>query len=283
MLSKPMFWKLLKLVGGCMSLYYELKLRRALVITKRFVENYGKVYVMFSGGKDSLVALDIVYRAVGSEGIRAVVFQEMTGNTAKEAVEYVYSVVDMYGLRHKFIHQKLPYDHLDAFKRWGLPLYRGRWCRGEKWKLARKLQPPWLWVIGIKASDSSLRASSQWNKYIVELPRLKEVALQPVIEFTNQDIWYYIKARDLPINPCYEKYGFCGVCMFCPFHDSSTIEKVMSDERWCEKIVDVLMHIRSRSRYTVTIIRRYVKYAKCLSEEEKRRILDSLVPVPKEA
>ena len=256
-----------------MSLAFDRKIRRAIEVTKDFVRRYGAVYVMFSGGKDSLVMLDIIYKAVGEDGIRAVVFQEMTGNTASEAVSYVYEIVGMYGLRHKFVHQKLPYDHIEAFKRWGLPLYRGRWCRAEKWRLARKLPKPYLWAIGIKASDSRLRASSQWAKHIVELSKLGEVALQPVIEFTNEDIWKYIKINGLPINPCYEIYGFCGVCMFCPFHDSKTVEKVMSRKQWCEKILDMLVCIKARSRYARQILRKWISRASCISEDEKESLM----------
>ena len=260
-----------------MSLLFDFKVAKAIEISRKFVEKYGKLYVMFSGGKDSLLCLDIVYRAVGRDGIKAVVFIEMVGNTDPIAVDFVYRTVRRYGLEDKLLHLRTPYDHLEIMKRRGFPSPWRKWCWGDKWKLVRgAVDPPYNWVVGIKASDSKYRASPKWNKYIVELPELGEYALQPIIEFTREDVWTYVKRYRLELNPCYEIYGCGGVCMFCPYRDASAIEKIMSNDYWCRKIVDVLLSIRSRSRFAVQILRRWLSRAKCLSDEEKTRILEDL-------
>ncbi len=41
------------------------------------------------------------------------------------------------------------------------------------------------------------------------------ITLKPIIDWTDEDVWDYIKRHDLPINPEYKKYKRIG-CIVCP-------------------------------------------------------------------
>ncbi|MCC5450544.1 phosphoadenylyl-sulfate reductase [Rheinheimera sp. UJ51] len=61
------------------------------------------------------------------------------------------------------------------------------------------------WFTGLRRSQSSTRA----DKAIVEISR-GVVKVQPIIDWSNKDVFYYLKAHNLPYHPLWEK-GYLSV------------------------------------------------------------------------
>jgi phosphoadenosine phosphosulfate reductase len=77
------------------------------------------------------------------------------------------------------------------------------------------------WFSGLRRSQSSTRA----DKDIIEISR-GTVKVQPVIEWSNKDVFYYLKQHDLPYHPLWEQ-GYVSVG---DVHSTSKLEPGMSEE-----------------------------------------------------
>jgi len=193
-----------------------------VALSEKILQKYkswnGK-YVLFSGGKDSLVVLDLAYKCWGDNF--KVIYIEITGNTHPKCNKYVYKVVNEYRL--ELIHLKYDRDFFDMLKELGYPsvLWAGaRWCL-QRFKDIPMMQfsknnTVNLTVVGIKQGDSNRRRT--WiEKNVVNgrviNPRKKEygkVQLHPIYNWEREDVWNYIKQNNLPLNPLYEEIGRAG-------------------------------------------------------------------------
>lgn len=53
---------------------------------------------------------------------------------------------------------------------------------------------------------------------------MDKIMVSPILDWTTEEVWQFIKDNNLPINPCYEKDGRVG-CMICPFAKRQQIEE----------------------------------------------------------
>ena len=89
-------------------------------------KNWNGKYVLFSGGKDSLVVLDLAYK-YWKDNFK-VIYIEITGNTHPKCNKYVHKVVNEYGV--ELIHLKYDKDFFDMLMELSYPsvLWSGaRW------------------------------------------------------------------------------------------------------------------------------------------------------------
>lgn len=194
-------------------LYYHSS--RAVKFIHVMAEKVGKpVIVSYSGGKDSLAALNLTLEA----GIKPYVLFNDTGIELPETRESVRRIVEEKGL------ELLVADAGDAFwravERVGPPGKDYRWCCKvtKLAPLSRLLQERFpdgaLNIVGQRAYESLDRARSPrvWrNRW---LPQILDIS--PIQEWTQLLVWLYIWDRGLPYNPLYEK-GFDRIgCFMCP-------------------------------------------------------------------
>ena len=79
-----------------------------------------------------------------------------------------------------------------------------------------------LTVAGIKQGDSNRR--KMWLKKniidgrIINQRRREygKVQLLPIYNWSDEDVWNYIKQNNLPLNPLYKEIGRAGNCVICP-------------------------------------------------------------------
>ena len=184
------------------------------------------VLVSFSGGKDSLVLLELVRRALPDEDFRVLFID--TGIEFPETVDYVHSSSKLLGFEDRLIVESVPEELFwEAFHKFGPPGRDFRYCC----KFA-KLAPiqkaisqtfpdtKCISFVGQRRYESFRRAvSDTWqNQYVPN-----QINVSPIQNWTALMIWMYIKWRKLPYNRLYEEgYERIG-CWVCPSTDMAQL------------------------------------------------------------
>jgi phosphoadenosine phosphosulfate reductase len=229
--------------------------------------------VSFSGGKDSVVALDLAVRA----GVTKAVYCDTTADF-DETVAYVEKVRDFYGI--ELIVVRGAADFFDSIEHVGLPTRRARWCcevhkYGPIARYARER--------GVRAFITGLRRNESPRRTLYterdQNPMIPVLQINPILDWTSKDIWEYIHAYHIPYNPLYDK-GLKRIgCWCCPYKPDSEWEelraifpeKVESFEKVLEKEADKL-GIKDRERFIKK--RGWTKWV----SPQRRRVMGELRP-----
>jgi phosphoadenosine phosphosulfate reductase len=181
-------------------------------------------FVGFSGGKDSIVVLDLVQRA----GVKHQAYYSATGIDPPELVKFINE-------RYPYVIQKRP--NLKGHRSFygmiqlkGFPTKFARWCCDTLKKDPVKHVPLQHRILGIRAEESSQRASKGQMGYF---KRLKQWQYKPIFTWLEWEIWEYIESNKLPYPALYDE-GFSRLgCVICPFicgKNQSQIER--NRKRW---------------------------------------------------
>lgn len=178
--------------------------------------------VSFSGGKDSLVALELA-RRVRSQP--AILFSN-TGLEYPETVQHIRSLASEKKLRllEKGAGESF-WENLPVF---GLPAKDFRWCC----KVC-KLAPMTELLVenypgGVLTVEGRRRRESfsrQGIQLVEESPFVPgQVNIEPIREWNALEIWLYIRWRRLPYNPLYDEDMDRIGCWLCPATLESELE-----------------------------------------------------------
>lgn len=204
--------------------------------------------VGFSGGKDSLVLLDLVKKA----GVKFMAQYSVTSNDPPENVYYIRRNFP----EVRFLHHKKNFFRLMEVK--GLPTIFHRFCCE---KLKENVGAGSVVLTGVRAEESAKRSKyPELNIYsrrkehadrshVRTLESVMEnehkcikgkdkIMLYPILQWTEDDVWQYIRLNNLPVNPCYEKVGRVG-CMFCPLAKREEFEMY---EKMYPKFKNLFLH-----------------------------------------
>ncbi|MBR5913418.1 MAG: phosphoadenosine phosphosulfate reductase family protein [Selenomonadaceae bacterium] len=196
---------------------------------KSYASKVNIFYVAFSGGKDSLVMLDLVQRALPHDS-----FEVIFGDTSMELSD-TYKAVDAAKNYWADLHwhtAKAPFDALESWKFMGPPAKKIRWCcsvhksapslfkvkeiiaEKKKCSVDDVKNFKALAFIGVRAEESIVRANydpiSESHKHSAQ------INFYPIFDWTTPELFLYHFAENLPLNHSY-RIGLHRVgCKFCP-------------------------------------------------------------------
>lgn len=182
--------------------------------------NDDEMFVSFSGGKDSTVTSDIVMRALGRENMI-----HIYGDTTLE-----YPTTGEYLKRFKEKHNRTPMliaknkekNFNELCKTIGPPSRMMRWCCTifKTGAITRKIDITFrekkniLTFQGIRRNESTAR--SKYERESNDSKIAKQIAVSPIIDWLEFDIWLYILSNKIDFNDAYRQ-GFARVgCWCCP-------------------------------------------------------------------
>ena len=194
--------------------------------------------VSFSGGKDSLVCLNL---ALKLEKIDFRVLFVNTGLEFSETIDYIESVMKTMNLMDKYCRLDIPTEKFwKSVEQFGPPGKDYRYCC-KILKIApvndlidQCVGRKTLSLIGQRAYESIARAESRtlWSNPWIP----NQLNFTPIQKWTALHVWLYIFKEKLPYNPLYTE-GFSRIgCWLCPASNQGTFEiiKEIKPELWNE-------------------------------------------------
>lgn len=180
------------------------------------------LYVAFSGGKDSVVALDIVQRALPHNEFKVVFGNtDMEFPTTTELVQKLSRKCSDEGI--EFLEAASNMTSKESWNIFGPPARKVRWCctvhktapvinmLSDKFANG-KLRC--VMITGVRGDESVSR--SGYDEMSMGKKMAGQYSFHPILEWSSAEIYLYIYSQGLLLNDAY-KYGFNRVgCIMCP-------------------------------------------------------------------
>ncbi len=192
----------------------------------RTYEEYKKrvdiFYVAFSGGKDSIVALDMVQRALPHDA-----FKVVFGDTGMEfpdtykTVGKIESWCKSVGI--DFLQAKSELNPLDSWRRFGPPASVTRWCCSVHKtspqiillrKILNKLDFKGMAFVGVRGDESLARSKYEYITYGGK--HRGQYSCNAILNWSSAEVFLHIYQAGLMLNPAYLLGNRRAGCLICP-------------------------------------------------------------------
>ena len=185
-------------------------------ILSEVMNDYGrdKFYALVSGGKDSITAAVVTDRIKKLEGV---IFVDTTIGV-DETREFVESVCKARGWSLIILRPKVTYD--DMVMKYGFPgpshhrmafIYL-KWQPIYYWIRHHKDRDRIALISGVRRHESKRRGRNA-QKIKIDGSCKHMVWVAPIIEWTDKQVWSFIRNEGLKVSPCYAKLHISGDCL----------------------------------------------------------------------
>lgn len=194
-------------------------------IYNTFIEYQDKVdvfYVAFSGGKDSVVALDLVQRALPHN-----CFKVLFGDTGMEFPDKYETVEKIKQIcaeeKIEFLQAKSKLKPENTWQIFGPPAVTIRWCCSvhkttpQIMQLREVLQKPdftGMAFTGVRGDESLSR--SEYDAISYGGKHSGQYSCHPILEWNTAELFLYIYENGLTFNNAYKKGNTRAGCLVCP-------------------------------------------------------------------
>ena len=179
-------------------------------------------YVAFSGGKDSIVTLDLVQRALPHNK-----FEVLFGDTGMEFPD-TYRTVDITEAECKkngigFTRATSHYSPKYTWNRFGPPATVTRWCCSVHKTapqilalrmVAKKPDFTGMAFIGVRASESVAR--NEYDYISLGEKHKGQYSCNPILEWNSAELYCYIYSENIYLSEAYKKGNRRAGCLVCP-------------------------------------------------------------------
>ena len=194
-----------------------------------YMDRVDVFYVAFSGGKDSVVALDLVQRALPHNK-----FKVLFGDTGMEFPD-TYKIVEEIEQHCKdakieFLRAKSDFDPKVTWREFGPPAQTMRWCCSVH-KTAPQIillreytnNPHFrgMAFTGIRGDESASRSEYEGISHGEKVRG--QYSCHPILEWNSAEMFSYIYERQLLINDAYKKGNSRAGCLVCPLATSKNM------------------------------------------------------------
>jgi phosphoadenosine phosphosulfate reductase len=196
--------------------------KKIVTVYEKHKDTLDCFHVAFSGGKDSLVLLDLVKKALPSRSF-IVVF----GDTGMEFPD-TYDIVEK--TRKQCSEEDIPFyvakSHLEPKESWelfGPPSRVLRWCcyvhksAPQTLKLREILGKgdyTGLDFVGVRKHESVTRLNYNYENFGAK--QKGQFSHNSILDWTSAEIWLYVYANNIFLNETYRKGNARAGCLFCP-------------------------------------------------------------------
>ncbi|MEM3871938.1 MAG: phosphoadenosine phosphosulfate reductase family protein [Nitrososphaeria archaeon] len=207
--------------------------------------NIKNIYSLFSGGRDSLVALHITNIFCKKYNVKLKAVYVDTTISTPGSMEYVKEVCDSINVHLDVV--KPRQDYFKLVEKWGFPTATRRWCcyhlkiEPLKTYFTTQLQDR-IVVDGIRMKESFKRKSFPkigFHKHF------KCLCYHPIFEWDKDDVLNYIKEFDLKENPLYKFYPRATEC-WCPAE--KTVNQFKQLKKTHPELFNKLVELEGRLR-----------------------------------
>lgn len=200
----------------------QITVKKVYGIYRKYKNKVDKFHVALSGGKDSIVVLDICRKALPDSSY-VVIF----GDTKMEFPD-TYAVIDKIEQdclenNIEFYRAASHFEPEESWKLFGPPSRVLRWCctvhksTPQTIKLREitgKNNYVGLDFVGVRKHESVARSKYDEENYGKK--QKGQYSHNPILEWTSAEVWLYIYAHNLIVNEAYKKGNSRAGCLFCP-------------------------------------------------------------------
>lgn len=197
-----------------------------------FMEYRSKVdvyYVAFSGGKDSVVMLDLVSRALPHNDFK-VLFGD-TGMEFPDTYDVVNKIEEWCSYENiEFLRSKSKLDPNYTWNQFGPPAQTLRWCCSVHKSTPQILllraitnNPKFkgLAFTGVRGDESASR--SEYDDISLGEKVKGQYSCHPILEWNTAELFLYIYKNNLILNDAYKKGNGRAGCLVCPLATSKNM------------------------------------------------------------
>ena len=214
---------------------------------RRYKNKLDCFHVAFSGGKDSLVLLDLVKHALPKAS-----FMVVFGDTGMEFPD-TYKIIDVVEKQCTlegigFYRASAKFSPDESWNIFGPPSNVLRWCCSvhkaapQTLKIREILDKPNFIgadFVGVRAQESLKR--SGYDVENISMKQRGQLSHNSILEWSSAEIWLYIFTYGLPINETYKKGNSRAGCLLCPMsHGKADFFRNYSYPKELKKFTDYI-------------------------------------------